>query len=106
MSSGERSRVDAERSFPRVGEEDPGASDIMWNVVFRRLTTSESLTRGLRFRFLLGEPPGISDFFLPLTASLLPWLYTSPVSWVFACSISVSDLRGTHLHRRNVYHLW
>jgi hypothetical protein len=28
MPSGERSRVDAERSFPRVGEEDPGASNI------------------------------------------------------------------------------
>ena len=37
MSSGERLKVDAERSSTRVGEDDPGASDIrvdccLWTV--------------------------------------------------------------------------
>ena len=81
-----------------------GRQIFVWNVVFGRLTTSESLSRGLDSSsclvWLLAFPISSSR----LVTSLLPWLYTSPVSC--ACSISVSDLRGTHLHRQSVYHLW
>ncbi len=88
MSSGERLKVDAEWSSTRVGEDDPGASDISCgNVVFGRLTTSESFVQGTRFLFLFGVTSGISDLFLPIGDVLLPWLYTSPVS-LFLCLLN------------------
>ena len=66
MSSGERLKIDAERSTTRVGEDDPGIVRAEPVVFWTQWPQPRACPGGSIPLPVFGVAPGISNFFLPI----------------------------------------